>query len=247
MKLFQFNRGGANRSGFLLPLIYLSLSLTLSGCGGGGSGATATQSASIKSESLDVFPMNADYQWYYNNAATPVAFTRTLNIADHDIHALEHITGAREYFFTTAEELQYFGVYIPSVVVQTIQGSQTYTADIRLDTPITLFSHNWTQGHGESFSGNGQVNIQPTYGIKNVTYDGTISYIGTEDYGTPLGTYQAEHVIYSFVVSTNVNGLQIDIPFSTQLWLATGVGVVGRVESGLEFKLTATSGLPSTL
>ena len=217
------------------------LLMLLVACSGGSSGGdNANPGTPIVSNTL--FPIDPSYTWYYNSDSTGVYFTDPRNIAGYQSFPLVHPTGAREYFATDASSVYYLGVFIPTIIVS---GAGTFQADTTLSAPITFYSDQWAPGHSQSISGTGTANISPTYGSRPTSYTGSVLYIGVESVTVGTGTYNAHHVSINFTASATVSGLTISIPFSTELWLAEGFGIVKRNESGTIFDLTSVDNLPA--
>lgn len=217
-------------------ILLVTLIACSSGSSGGGDGDPGTP---IVENS--VFPIDLAYTWYYNSDPTGVYFTDPGNVAGYQSYPLVHPTGAREYFTTDASTVYYLGVFIPTIIVS---GVGTFQANVTLNSPVTYFSDQWMPGHFQSISGQGNAYITPTYGNRAVSYSGSVSYSGLETVTVPNGTYDAHHVTISVTISATVDGLTINIPFSTQLWLAEGFGIVKRNESGTIFDLTGVDNLP---
>lgn len=216
------------------------LLMLLAACSGGSSGGgDADPGTPIVANTL--FPIDMSYTWFYNSDATGVYFTDPRNIAGYQAHPLVHPTGAREYYATDANTVYYLGVYIPTIIVS---GAGTFQADTTLNAPITYFSDQWMAGYSQMISGQGNAYITPGIGSRPVSYSGSVQYYGLENITVPNGNYNAHHVYIDVEVSATVNGLTLNIPFSTHLWLAEGYGIVRRNENGTIFNLTDVDNLP---
>ena len=210
-----------------------------SGSSGGGGGDPGTP---IVANTL--FPIGPDYTWYYNSDSTGVYFSDPRNVAGYQVFPLVHPTGAREYFASDASSIYHLGVYIPTIVVIGGSGAGNYQADVTLNAPITYFSDSWAPGFFQPISGQGNAYITPGIGNNAVSYSGSVLYIGLVNVTVPNGNYNAHHVSINVTFSANVQGLNINIPFSTELWLAEGFGIVKRDESGTVFNLSGVDNLP---
>lgn len=237
----------AGLKGLLVCLLVL-----ISGCGGGGGGGsssgdqTGPAPAKLEAGRLTLFPMTNDFAWFYNYSSTATKFTHDVAMQGHKVRVLQHPTKAKEYFFTTLSSLHYFGIYMPQITVLTSEGYEDYSANVTLETPITLFDSHWAPGAHHTFTGRGTMYIQPTYGNRAITYSGSLDYVGVEDVTYGAKTYQAHHVSYAFTLSLNIEGQTLELPMVTELWLAPNVGIIKRRESGGMFNLTGAHGLSTS-
>ncbi len=191
----------------------------------------------------DILPVNTSTEFYYNNNSQAVRHSGSKSINGQTVTPLVHPTGGKEYFFADADRLLYYGFYSPQVVVP---GFGTFTADVTLTQPETLFDVQWSaQGRSASVSGTGRVAISPTYGNRDVTYSGTVHYYGEEVVDTGIGSVVAKHIGYFLTASVNVDGATIQVPVSTELWIDSDIGIVKRIEHGQTFLLTSLSGVDS--
>ncbi|MBA55214.1 MAG: hypothetical protein CMK89_12235 [Pseudomonadales bacterium] len=240
-------RRSASLKGLLACLLVL-----ISGCGGGGGGgsssggSTGPAPVTLEAGQLALFPMTNDFAWFYNYSSSATKFTQDLSIQGHKVRVLQHPTKAKEYFFTTLSSLHYFGIYMPQITVATSEGYEDYSANVTLETPITLFDSNWAPGTHHTFSGKGAMHIQPTYGNRAIGFSGSLDYVGVEDVTYGAKTYQAHHVSYEFTLSLNIEGQTLKLPMVTELWLAPNVGIIKRRENGGLLNLTDAHGLPAS-
>ncbi|MEW5757557.1 MAG: hypothetical protein AB1810_14780 [Pseudomonadota bacterium] len=217
--------------------------LFITACGGGGGGS----SQEIKEiEELDIFPLEVGASYQYGSADT-VSVGAPSNIVGYEAYPLTHSTGAKEYFSTHSGKLLYLGVFVPNVEVYTTNGVYKYTADVRLDAPLAVYSDQWTAGHDQAISGTGSANIQPGYGKRNFSYSGSVTYYGEEQVSVPLGQYTAHHIYFGLNLSISIDGYMFEVPISSHLWLVDGIGIVQRQENGALFYLSDIEGLPERL
>lgn len=117
-----------------------------------------------------------------------------------------------------------------------------FTADARFNEPVTLFGADWSAQQSISVNGTGTVTITPTNGDRQLTYSGTVTYLGTEDVTTSLGTFSTRHVRLQLEISTEVEGTVFRVPFFVDLWFARGIGLVQRLQAGQLMKLAQATG-----
>ena len=224
--------------------IFSLLSIAIIGCSSGSSDNNADPVVSKQFAYLSTYPIDTQYRWYYNDSTTAVRFDNAPAIGGYQTFSRVHPTGAKEYFSTTASDLMYLGVYIPNA---TVVGNGTYSANVTFNEPLTYFSTQWSPGYQVTINGNGKVNISPTYGTHDMAYSADIYYSGIRQVTVPYGTFQAHYLDYNVVATTTVEGITISLPLHTQLWLVEGIGVVKRIENGVTFELTNTTGLATAM
>lgn len=228
-------------------LLGLLLCLTLEACGGGGGGGgtDGAPAESAADEPNSYFPTDAAARWYYVDASatlqSAVYFKPDIISHGSRVHALIYPTGGKEYYVTTAEQVSLQGIYIPQAWI----GGSVYTADARFDDLQAILRTDWHAGQIDPVSGNGTVNISPTYGSHAMSFTGSIRYDTDGNVGssTGIGSYAAKHIIIDLSLSTSVEGLPITIPYQVDFWIAEHVGILMRNQGSVHYYLINTTDL----
>ncbi|MBX5462638.1 MAG: thrombospondin type 3 repeat-containing protein [Steroidobacteraceae bacterium] len=184
-------------------------------------------------------PTDTSIRLTYAGTGGSAQFETPINHAGHSIAPLRYSTGGKEYYVSTPETISFAGFYSPQVIVG---DAGPFTADARFDEPVTLLGADGSAQQSMAVDGTGTVRITPTYGDRSLTYSGTVTYLGTEDVTTPLGTFSSRHVRLQLEISTAVEGTVFRVPFFVDLWFARDIGLVQRLQAGQLMKLVEVTG-----
>ena len=216
---------------FLL-LIISTLGLAACGGGGGGSGGGG-DTAVAPSSTNSMLPTSSETKWYYSNS-TEQTYATTTQVAGATAQVLNYPTGGKEYFITNEDNISLAGFYSPYVNVYDVG---TFTIDFRFNQPIELLSNNVIAAQ-KNFSTSGTANINPTYGVRDVTIYGDSTVVGIETITVPFGTFEATHVKYDLDINATIDGYNFNIPSNVELWFVENIGIVRRIEQGVTLELT---------
>lgn len=206
--------------------------LGLAACGGGGSGGGG-DTAVAPSSTNSMLPTSSETKWYYSNS-TEQTYATTTQVAGATAQVLNYPTGGKEYFITNEDSISLAGFYSPYV---NVYGVGTFTVDFRFNQPIELLSNNAIAAQ-KNFSASGTANINPTYGVRDVTIYGNSAVVGTETVTVPFGTFEATHVKYDLDINATIDGYSFNIPSNVELWFVENIGIVRRIEQGVTLELT---------
>ncbi len=220
--------------------VLISLLFTLVACGGG---SDESSTAVITGQELNPYlPPDKSSTWYYNDSSSGVRFSDAIVVDNRSLDVLVYPTSGKEYYSTDNVQIAIKGFYAPSILVS---GVGTFNADFMFDEALVLWKSGYLSGATGSINTSGTVNIKPSYGLRGTSLTGTSTFHGVETVTVPYGTFEAIHVSYNISVSATIEGLNIDIPWSGELWLVEGMGIVQRSENGTTFMLTNYDGKDS--
>ncbi|PUA27904.1 MAG: hypothetical protein B0W54_15425 [Cellvibrio sp. 79] len=174
-------------------------------------------------------PMAKSNQWVYDISGGTVTLGADKKIADQTINPISFPAGGKLYLKVVDNQVRFYGLYLPTVY--TDFGS--FSLDFSMDKGVNLLSSN-------SSSGRGSVNISPTYGKRDLTWNTQVTYLGSEQVVVPAGNYSALHTRIYFSGSATVDGVPVSIEYQSDFWFADGVGLVKIINQGAELKLTSS-------
>ncbi len=175
----------------------------------------------------DYLPLNRGSTWKYSSGGVvDASIGNSVRIAYRNVWPIQFSSGSKLYLKAEGGEISFFGMYLPNI--STNYGN--FSADMKLDQGISL-TDSWTT------SGGGNVNIEPTYGDRSITWTATSTFDGVESISVSAGKYEALHSKISFKGTTSIDGASISIRYNADFWFAEGVGIVKMVESGITSSL----------
>src|SRR3990167_3425043 len=197
---------------FIQLYILLIACALLNGCGGGGSepsndGSNNSNEPPAQAfEELSLFPIAPQYKWLQNfNDNSPTTVGSPLTIKGRTVYPLNFdFFDDKEYFSTTKNELSYFGIFVPVVG----EPGNYFTADVKFDSPVLLFSRDWKPGYTSTFERNTSINIQPRIGMRTGSAIGKVTYYGHEFTGENYIARDTHHIRYELQLDATINGDQ---------------------------------------
>ncbi len=178
----------------------------------------------------DFLPLIAGNNWYYSSfgsKATTVG--NAISIGAVSITPIVFPSGNKLYLKASGQQIQFYGINLDNLET----GYGTFDVDIRSDQAIPLLID------GNS-SGTGEVNIEPTYGNKALSWSATTAYYGSEVIAVEAGEYETLHCAIDFRASTNIDGQEVVVYYQVDIWFAEDVGIVRFEEQGQRSDLTSS-------
>ncbi|MEJ2417444.1 MAG: hypothetical protein P8Y45_11035 [Exilibacterium sp.] len=178
----------------------------------------------------DFLPLIAGNNWYYSSfgsKATTVG--NAISIGAVSITPIVFPSGNKLYLKASGQQIQFYGINLDNLET----GYGTFDVDIRSDQAIPLLID------GNS-SGTGEVNIEPTYGNKALSWSATTAYYGSEVIAVEAGEYETLHCAIYFRASTNIDGQEVVVYYQVDIWFAEDVGIVRFEEQGQRSDLTSS-------
>lgn len=237
---------------FIHLLMLLVVYALLNGCGGGGSEPENDDSNNPNEpptqafEEFSLFPIAPQCKWFqYHSDSWATTVGSPLTIKGSTVYPLnfDEPFGVKEYFSTTKNDLSYFGIFVPVVG----EPGNYFTADVKFDRPVLLFSRDWEPGYTSSFERNTSINIQPIIGMRAGNAIGKVTYYGHEFTGENYIARDRHHIRYELQLDATINGELHRVNYDIHLWLVEGIGIVRRSENGFLSELTSTEGIPNRL
>lgn len=177
-----------------------------------------------------LLPLTTGNSWLYDTSSQPVVLAPEIRIANESIKPLQFPSGGKLYLKAIENQIQLFGFYIP----QTVTAYGTYKTDVTLKEGIPLLANN-------RVNGTGNVNIDPKYGNKALTWNANISYLGRDNIQVHDQQYSAIHTRLYFSSSATVDGALIYLIYSLEVWFAENVGIVKIIENGTSSSLVSAT------
>ncbi|WP_288131761.1 hypothetical protein [Microbulbifer sp.] len=243
-----------------VSLIFLAATLVACGGGGGGgsdsppddSGSSGGSSGGSGSSSSGGTPQPTTYnpylptddeiRLYYNEQSQATRFTGDLTINNESARVLSFPSGGKHYFQSTEEGIYFLGFYAPELDVG---DAGTFAVDARLNQKILAWQDGITTGVNQDFSGNGSVDISPTYGKRDFNYSATRLVLDKGKVMTPFGETQAKEVHLFLEINTQVDGTSIESWVDYVFLFVEGLGIVQLDENSESLTLTDFTGLDS--
>lgn len=231
-----------NHAHWLTTVILFCLTLLLAACGGGGGGGNGSgprDEQNIPDTPNSYLPTSPDIRWIYNYSETAYFSEDKIRNGKH-VHALLYPTGGKEYFVTTAEQVQLAGMYIPSI--RTSNGGD-YTADVYFDTPLALLDPTWVPSDKFHVSGTGVADILPGYKSTRFTYSGWVRYTGDSAATTSMKVFKCKDITIELTLKASIAGREIELPYNVTYRFSKNVGIMSRWQSPMSFAVTSLQGL----
>lgn len=240
------------------------LVLNLVACGGGGGGGSDNAPAppqqptqpiqpteptepTVPNQPADepnvFFPTSAVLRWNYHSSTSQTTvslqFSADRVVDGLHVHDLSYPTGGKEYFITSAAQVKLKGMFLPQIFVD----GAPFSADINFSEPLAIWDTGWAAGQSKALSGGGTVVISPTYGTRSISYAGVAQFVGDEFIRTPAGTFsRAKHFNVNLSLTTTVDDVVFNVPYSVGFWLSENTGIVKRSQGGVDFNLSGMVG-----
>jgi len=180
-------------------------------------------------KAADFFPMRKGSSWIYD-FDIQASLNADANIAGKSLMPLTFQSGYKLYFNLVDNQIQFFGFYLP----RDTSDADSYAIDLTLNKGVNLTSSNYS-------SGTGNVNITPTYGNKELKWNASTQYMGSESLVVPAGKYTAIHTSLNFSGSVTIDGETIPLTYTAEFWFAENVGIVKMIENGYLINLVSAN------
>lgn len=215
------------------------LLLTLAACGGGGGDGGSNANVTEGKETNPYLVSDKNSIFYYDNNSSGVKFSDAI-VADNSLlDVLVYPTGGKEYYFTDKEQIAIKGFYSPHIPISNVGN---FSADFMFNDKLILWQKGNVSGTTKKINTSGSAYISPKYGRRTISAEGTSTFYGIKTVTVPYGTFEAIHVSYDISVSLTIDGFNLRLPRSGELWLVEGFGIVKRSEGYFTSVLTNYEG-----
>lgn len=246
---------GGLRVFHVLLRVFLTVftALLLTACGGGGGGDSSDGSSSGGSSSggssgsssggssggtsatyNPYLPAGDDIRLYYNNSSSPARF-EDVTVGSDEARALAYPSGGKQYLLSNESGIYYLGFYAPDLFIDSVG---TFTVDLHLDQKILLWSEDLQEGDLQQLTGTGTVEISPTYGQRDFTYDAERLFLGEDMVSTPYGELPAKIVALGVEIRAKIDGTTVVLQSFNQFAFVEGIGIARQIDNDVEFELT---------
>jgi len=225
----------------------LLVTALISACGGGGGGGDdgeGNQSSTVIVSGIgqnDYLPADTQARWGYEDAGPAtsnggaVRYVDAIRVRGRDVNALRWADTVTEYYLTDSKTVRLAGLKISGI---TIPGQGTFSADLIFDSFVKILDVEEDQVPTRiNLNLQGTANVQPTYGNRNFSITGSVTYQGREMIDVPYGTFDAIKIAYNLDFDAFINGAPISLRYSNTTWFAESVGIVRRQSGGTNWVL----------